>query len=50
MPRPMPRAAANGLMRATEDVDLILAKEGLAPFKERSIGAGWLERFKGSKT
>jgi hypothetical protein len=41
--------AANGLMRSTEDVDLILTKEGLAKFKERWVGAGWVERFKGSK-
>lgn len=41
--------AANGLMRSTEDVDLILTAEGLAKFKERWVGAGWVERFKGSK-
>jgi hypothetical protein len=41
--------AANGLERTTEDVDLIMTKEGLAKFKERWLGAGWIERFKGSK-
>lgn len=41
--------AANGLERQTVDVDLILTKEGLAAFKERWLGVGWVERFKGSK-
>jgi hypothetical protein len=41
--------AANGLERLTVDVDLILTKEGLAAFKERWLGVGWVERFPGSK-
>ena len=41
--------AANGLERTTEDVDLILTKDGLAKFKDRWLGIGWVERFKGSK-
>lgn len=41
--------AANGLQRFTEDVDLIMTPQGLAAFKERWLGAGWVERFKGSK-
>ncbi len=41
--------AANGLERQTVDVDLILTKEGLAAFKERWLGLGWVERFQGSK-
>jgi hypothetical protein len=41
--------AANGLQRYTEDVDLIMTPQGLAAFKERWLGAGWVERFKGSK-
>ncbi len=41
--------AANGLERQTVDVDLILTKDGLAAFKERWLGRGWVERFKGSK-
>jgi len=41
--------AANGLERLTVDVDLILTKEGLAAFKERWLGLGWVERFPGSK-
>jgi hypothetical protein len=41
--------AANGLERQTVDVDLILTKEGLAAFKQRWLGLGWVERFQGSK-
>ena len=41
--------AANGLERQTVDVDLILTKEGLAAFKERWLGRGWVERSLGSK-
>jgi hypothetical protein len=41
--------AANGLERQTVDVDLILTKEGLAAFKERWLGLGWVELFQGSK-
>ena len=41
--------AAHGHMRATVDVDLLMTREGLAKFKERWLGAGWVERFKGSK-
>ncbi len=41
--------AANGLERQTVDVDLILTKAGLAAFKERWLGLGWVERFEGSK-
>jgi hypothetical protein len=41
--------AARGYMRVTVDVDLILTREGLARFKERSLGLGWVEKFKGSK-
>jgi len=40
--------AANGLDRQTVDVDLILTKEGLATFKDRWLGRGWVERFQGS--
>jgi hypothetical protein len=31
------------------DVDLILTREGLAAFKRRWLGMGWVERFQGSK-
>jgi hypothetical protein len=41
--------AANGLGRYTEDVDLILTREGLEKFKKRWLGVGWVERFAGSK-
>src|SRR5690606_24246945 len=41
--------AAHGYQRATVDVDVILTKAGLAKFKERWLGVGWIERFKGSK-
>jgi len=41
--------AANGLERQTVDVDLILTKEGLAAFKQRWLGLGWVEPFQGSK-
>lgn len=41
--------AANGLLRQTVGVDLILTKEGLAAFKARWLGLGWVERFEGSK-
>jgi hypothetical protein len=41
--------AANGLERQTTDVYLIRTKEGLAAFKERWLGLGWVERSQGSK-
>lgn len=41
--------AAHGYARVTVDVDLILTREGLAEFKNRSLGLGWVERFRGSK-
>lgn len=42
--------AAHGLERQTVGVDLILEREGLAAFKERWLGFGWVERFQGSKS
>jgi hypothetical protein len=41
--------AANGLERQTVGVDLLLSREGLAAFKKRWLGRGWVERFEGSK-
>lgn len=41
--------SAHGYKRATVDVDLFLTREGLEKFKERWLGTGWVERFKGSK-
>lgn len=38
-----------GLRRTTEDVDLIMTKEDLAKFKDKWLGRGWVERFKGSR-
>ncbi len=40
---------AYGYQRMTTDVDLLLTREGLAAFKARRIGLGWVERFPGSK-
>jgi hypothetical protein len=40
---------AYGHLRVTVDVDLLLTPEGLRRFKERWLGAGWVERFPGSK-
>ncbi len=40
---------AHGYQRATTDVDLIVTGDGLAKFKERSLGLGWLEKFPGSR-
>lgn len=41
--------AAHGYRRFTDDVDLLLTKEGLAKFKEHCLGLGWVEKFQGSK-
>jgi hypothetical protein len=40
---------AYGYRRVTEDVDVLLTAEGLARFKERYLGRGYMERFAGSK-
>ncbi len=40
---------AHGYRRVTTDVDVLLTREGLARFKERRLGRGWVERFPGSK-
>jgi hypothetical protein len=40
---------AHGHIRVTEDVDVLLTAEGLARFKERWLGRGWVERFPGSR-
>jgi len=40
---------AHGYRRVTEDVDVLLTADGLARFKERYLGRGYLERFPGSK-
>jgi len=40
---------AYGYRRVTTDVDLLLTREGIAAFKARWLGRGWVERFPGSK-
>lgn len=40
---------AYGYRRFTEVVDVLLTTEGLARFKERFLGRGYVERFPGSK-
>lgn len=40
---------AHGYRRVTTDVDLLLTAEGLAAFKAKHLGRGWVERFPGSK-
>jgi hypothetical protein len=40
---------AHGYERATTDVDLVVTGDGLAEFKARSLGLGWLEVFPGSR-
>lgn len=42
-------AFAHGHRRTTEDVDLLMTASGLAEFKERHLGRGWVEVFPGSK-
>lgn len=40
---------AHGYRRVTNDVDVLLTREGLAAFKARRLGRGWVEKFPGSK-
>jgi hypothetical protein len=40
---------AYGHSRMTEDVDVLLTREGLQHFKDRWLGRGWVERFPGSR-
>jgi hypothetical protein len=39
----------HGYQRTTVDVDLLLTGEGLAAFKARHLGRGYLEKFPGSR-
>lgn len=39
----------HGHRRETEDIDVLLTPEGLAAFKARWLGRGWVERLPGSK-
>jgi hypothetical protein len=38
-----------GYRRVTVDVDLLLSREGLAAFKQKHLGRGYVEKFPGSK-
>lgn len=38
-----------GYRRVTEDVDVLLTREGLAAFKRAYLGKGWVEKFAGSR-
>jgi len=38
----------HGLVRATVDIDILLTKEGLAKFKERYLGLGYVTAFPGA--
>jgi hypothetical protein len=40
---------AYGYQRVTIDVDVLLTKEGLASFKARHLGRGYVEKFAGSR-
>ena len=40
---------AYGHARLTQDVDILLTREGLRRFKERWLGKGWIDSFPGSK-
>jgi hypothetical protein len=40
---------AYGYQRVTIDVDVLFTKEGLASFKARHLGRGYLEKFAGSR-
>src|SRR5687768_16265435 len=42
-------ANSHGHVRTTDDVDVLLTREGLATFKARWLGRGWVEKFAGSK-
>jgi hypothetical protein len=40
---------AHGYERTTIDVDVLVTPDGLARFKAASLGAGWVEKFPGSR-
>jgi hypothetical protein len=40
---------AHGYRRVTTDVGVLLTPEGLAAFKAKHVGLGWVERHPGSK-
>jgi hypothetical protein len=41
--------AAHGVVRATEDVDVLIARDGLARFKEKWLGRGYVDVRPGGK-
>jgi hypothetical protein len=41
--------AAHGVVRATEDVDILITREGLEAFKKRWLGRGYVELRPGGK-
>lgn len=41
--------AAHGVVRATEDVDVLIARDGLARFKENWLGRGYVDLRPGGK-
>lgn len=41
--------AGHGLVRATQDVDILLTPEGLARFRERLVGRGYRPAFPGAQ-
>lgn len=41
--------AAHGYVRVTDGVDVLLTRDGLAEFKRRYVGLGYVEQFAGSK-
>ncbi len=40
---------AYGYRRVTNDVDVLLTREGLSAFKAKRLGRGWVEKFPGSR-
>ena len=42
-------ANSHGHVRTTEDVALLLTREGLKEFKQHHLGKGWVDQFPGSK-
>ena len=41
--------AAHGYLRVTEDVEVLVTREGLAELKRQYLGPGYVEQFAGSK-
>lgn len=41
--------AAHGFVRMTQDVDILMSREGLESFKERFLGRGYVQAFSGAQ-